>query len=40
MHMIGKRRIPSVPDDSDEEFDDDNYEQLLNLRADIVDESD
>ena len=37
---IGKRRIPSVPDDSDEEFDDDNYEQLLNLRADIVDESD
>ena len=37
---IGKRRIPSVPDDSDEAFDDDNYEQLLNLRADIVDESD
>ena len=37
---IGKRRIPSVPDDSDEEFDDDNYDQLLNLRADIVDESD
>ena len=36
----GKRRIPSVPDDSNEEFDDDNYEQLLNLRADIVDESD
>ena len=32
----GKRRIPSVPDDDD----DDNYEQLINLRADIVDESD